>query len=211
MPTSVSKFSASQGAKKIIFSDDFLDPKIPQWEKWDGPAGGGNGDYNPSQVRQYNSMVSLACREDQSGGIGVLNSQVGGRYEVRLKVNEAPDTDYVALLWPPDNDWKNEWDFFERNSQWDSESLYQATYHWGPDRHSQVYAPYLTGWNTYGTTWYPGERVTLDINNIVVGQITDPAISPSQPMHLVLEVLSTGILSSFSNMLVDWAVIYSIQ
>lgn len=227
MPLAVGSFSASQGAKSILLADDFTDSNLGNWEKWGpAPAGGGNGFYDQAQIRQYGSLLSLGCRENadgtyHSGGVGLVESQTGVRVEARVKINGTEGVDYCAILWPPSKApaWPvgGEWDWIEVNGVWKpGPNSYQATYHSGANNDQNYFRPAIPNgrpgmeeWHTYGTTWRPGENVTLDIDGVWIGSLAGGYIV-STPQHLVFEVLQQGFPTQFSNMLIDWTVVYAI-
>lgn len=167
-----------------------------------------------------------------SGGVGTkLTLTSATRIEVRAKLEAPrPGVDYLpAMLWPPSNDWPEggEGDICEANPEYPTVrarplGAFTAHYHHaGPNGEDLVEdlacVPDFMGgklvanfsladWHTYGSTWIPGESMTVDVDGIRQGTFTEGIVTT--PLHLVIELLQQGQPSGFSAILVDWALVY---
>jgi beta-glucanase (GH16 family) len=102
-----------------------------------------------------------------TGGVKLTaNSQVYGKYEVRMRVDNGQGISAVALLWPTTNTWPPEIDFTEDNGA-APRAVDTATEHWGiwPNvgQLSDTLSVNLSQWHTVGVEWSPGKIVyTMD-------------------------------------------------
>ena len=125
-------------------------------------------------IRGYQDPAAIAangCVGDTNqivtGGLKLTtNSQLYGKYEVRMRMDNGQGVSLVAALWPTSDAWPPEIDFTEDNGA-APRALDTATEHWGTwesPSESYVTLPVdLSQWHTVGVEWTPGKIVyTMD-------------------------------------------------
>ena len=158
-----------------------------------------------------------------TGGVKLAtNSQLYGKYEVRLRVDNGQGVSAVALLWPTTNTWPPEIDFTEDNGS-SPRSMIMATEHWGisPDdlQQSEYLSVNLSQWHTVGVEWSPG-KIVYTMDGTPWDTQTNANV-PNVPMQLALQTeawqCGTSTWEECANsstpteidMHVDWIVAYA--
>ena len=158
-----------------------------------------------------------------TGGVKLAtNSQLYGKYEVRLRVDNGQGVSAVALLWPTTNTWPPEIDFTEDNGSSPC-SMIMATEHWGisPDdlQQSEYLSVNLSQWHTVGVEWSPG-KIVYTMDGTPWDTQTNANV-PNVPMQLALQTeawqCGTSTWEECANsstpteidMHVDWIVAYA--
>jgi len=203
------------------YCTDFRGSSLPAgWSKFDGvPKGDPAGRFAPSHVALYDGMLVLSTWRDAryhgdwvSGGVcqcGVARSY--GAYFVRSRLSAAGVSD-VELLWPKDNSWPPEIDFFESMQR---PNLTTFTDHYTKQDHvTQGWLRAdLLRWHTWGVVWTPRSiKFVVDWNTVdwtMWGELRQPAQIPTVPMTLDLQQQSWCMIydacpSKTSSMMVDW-------
>jgi beta-glucanase (GH16 family) len=160
----------------LVFADDFrgdLDPS--RWGTYSGQPGGDPGGWwDPSHVVVRDGVLRLETYRDAafagrwvSGGVSSSYAlkQTYGKYEVRFRVDGGQGVAAVLLLWPVQDHWPPEIDFFENGGETSTRDDMSATLHYGADNaqiQRSVRADF-TRWHTVGIEWTPRRLVyTLD-------------------------------------------------
>ena len=124
-----------------------------------------------------------------TGGVKLAtNSQLYGKYEVRLRVDNGLGVSAVALLWPTTNTWPPEIDFTEDNGA-SPRTTDSATEHWGiyPNVSdvSNDLSVNLSQWHTVGVEWSPG-KIVYTMDGTPWATQTNANV-PNVPMQLALQ------------------------
>jgi hypothetical protein len=125
-------------------------------------------------IRGYQDPAAISangCVGDANqivtGGLKLItNSQLYGKYEVRMRMDNGQGVSLVAALWPTSDSWPPEIDFTEDNGA-APRALDTATEHWGtwqsPLETYTTDSVDLSQWHTVGVEWTPGKIVyTMD-------------------------------------------------
>ncbi|CAF1362299.1 unnamed protein product [Rotaria sp. Silwood1] len=209
----------------LAFSDDFSGSSLhyPSWFKYGGTL------WDGSHVVVENGLLELQSYRDpkfnntwKSGGVSTIqgygSNSTYGKYLVRQRVDPGYGIAAIALLWPSDNSWPPEIDFYEDGG---GSVFDNATFHF-TSKNNQT-TQYLrnvnfTQWHTMGVEWTPGKLV-YTIDDQVWGTVQSNYV-PNISMGLALQT-QAGTTSSNWNpipnnstpsmvqMQVDWVVIYA--
>jgi beta-glucanase (GH16 family) len=215
----------------LVFADDFrgdLDPS--RWGTYSGQPGGDPGGWwDPSHVVVRDGVLRLETYRDAafdgrwvSGGVSSSYAlkQTYGKYEVRFRVDGGQGVAAVLLLWPVQDHWPPEIDFFENGGETSARDDMSATLHYGADNaqiQRSVRADF-TRWHTVGVEWTPRRLVyTLDGRpwSTVRG-----AHVPAEQMELAFQTQAGTCGDPYApcpdsttpphvDMLVDWVVAYA--
>lgn len=154
--------------------------------------------WDPSQVEVSGGTLKLhTSREDgvwRSGGIGGWDWAGGartyGRFDVRIRFDAGTGVSAAALLWPSDNVWPPEIDFYEIAETWGDRSRMMVTTHWpsasGRQLSQHVSTGDFTQWHTVSVRWSADAIVYL-LDDQVVKVETDPARIPDTRMWVGLQ------------------------
>ncbi len=184
---------------KRVFADDFNGTRLStrRWDAYTGQPGGDPGGFwAPSHAVVANGRLNLVTYRDPlldnrwvSAGISSSRAlrQTYGRYEVRFRFDAGFGVSAVGLLWPADEVWPPEIDFFEHGGSTQDRVRMTATLHHGADNRriaKRVSADFTT-WHTMGVQWTPGKLVyTIDGRRWAT--VRDAAV-PAKPMVLDLQ------------------------
>jgi hypothetical protein len=204
---------------------DFAGTQLPRgWDRFRGvPKGDPTGLWAASHVTVKGGVLELSTWRDPahamrwtSGGVCQCGrSYRYGAFYVRSRLTGGGTSD-VELLWPKDNRWPPELDFFE---SWKAGNQNTYTDHYTVDDHIKQgwLRANLTRWHTWGVMWQP-HRIEFVIewgaNHWEVwGRITSRSAIPRVPMTLDLQQqvwcsILPACPTSPSAMLVDWVVEY---
>jgi beta-glucanase (GH16 family) len=186
-----------------VFSDDFDGSSLDtaRWTAYSGQPGGDRaGWWAPSHVVVHDCGVSLKSYRDPaakaevfvSGGIGMHLSQTFGKYLVRMRVDQGDGISAIALLWPAQDLWPPEVDFYEDGGGGRTETT--ATLHCGQEDNDDCRVQRsLTGydfsrWHTVGVEWTSGKLV-YTIDGTAWATVTGSVV-PSIPMWLAIQTQS---------------------
>jgi len=170
---------------------------------WDGYAGftdtSGVGTYTPDRVVSVaDGALDLNLHTENGKALvaapvpqvdGKWGGWTYGRYSVRFRADDVPGYKTAWLLWPDSDDWNDgEIDFPEG----DLDGSISGFVHQPGDPSSNALAidtgASYTDWHTATIEWLP-DGVTFFLDGEQVGH-TD--VSPSTPMHLVLQTETSG-------------------
>jgi glycosyl hydrolase family 16 len=186
-----------------VFSDDFEGSGLDtaKWTAYSGQPGGDKaGWWAPSHVVVGDCGLTLKSYRDPaaragvfvSGGIGMHLRQTFGKYLVRMRVDHGDGISAIALLWPAQDLWPPEVDFYEDGGGARNET--SATLHCGQDHHDDCTVQRsLSGydfsrWHTVGVEWTSGKLV-YTIDGTAWATITGSDV-PSIPMWLAIQTQS---------------------
>jgi hypothetical protein len=203
------------------YCNDFAGTKLPKgWDRFSGvPKGDPDGLWATSHVTVSDGVLSINTYRDPaygdawvSGGVCECGHPLTyGAFYVRSRLTSG-GTSGIELLWPKDNQWPPEVDFFE---SWQHASVNTFTVHYSSADHIKqgwLHAN-LSKWHTWGVIWLPHEiEFVIDwgVDHWEIwGRITSRAAIPAIPMTLDLQQQTwCGILPACptrpSSLLVDW-------
>ncbi len=209
-----------------VYCTDFLGTRLPTgWMRFSGvPKGDPAGMWSPSHVRVADGVLALTTSRDPalrdrwvSGGVCLCSlPRTYGAYFVRSRLT-AGGASAVELLWPQDNLWPPEVDFFE---SWQIPYLNTFTDHYAHVDHKIQgwLRANLTKWHTWGVIWTPGRLefvVDWAVDTWSVwGTLTQRSAVPSVPMTLDLQqqvwcALLPACPTQPASLLVDWVTVFA--
>jgi hypothetical protein len=201
-----------------VYTQDFAGMSIPSgWGTYAGTPGGESpsvAGWNPSMCSVSGGELHFMADGIHSCGVSIYGSpQTYGAYLVRMKGDAEPSTmlfSDIALLWPADNSWSAEIDFYEDNGA--SRSQYNASMYACPNGTCHYEAPGIqnngTQWHTYGVAWTP-TSVTYTVDGRTVAQFD---AAPQVPMVLDLQsqnLAGAGAPAERETMAVAWVAEYA--
>jgi beta-glucanase (GH16 family) len=223
-PSGVAMPTAALTGWRQVFADDFSTPVAlggfpgsSYSSRWDGYAGftdtSGNGTYTPEKVVSVkNGALDLHLRTEGGKALtaapvplvdGAWGGSTYGRYSVRFRADAVAGYKTAWLLWPDSNNWnEGEIDFPEGELN----GTINAFVHQPGDPARNALAVgtgvTYTGWHTATVEWLPS-GVTFVLDGKQVGRTT---VSPSKPMHLVLQTETSGrpSASASGHVQIDW-------
>ena len=210
-----------------IYCTDFLGANLPAgWEKFRGvPKGDPAGEWLPSHVTVQDGMLLLTTSRDAAnankwvtGGTCLcLLARKDGAFFVRSRLtNGGPAS--VQLLWPKNNTWPPELDFYE---SWQTPNNNTYTVHWSSADHKMQgwLTADMTKWHTWGVIWTPTEiEFVVDWGGTkgwgVWGRVTNRSAIPTVPMTLDLQqeswcTVAPACPTKPSQMKVDWVTVFA--
>jgi beta-glucanase (GH16 family) len=217
----------------VVYSQNFTGDSLPSgWGPYSGEPGGDPfGYWDPSNVSVSDGELHLRTTPNDdpnrsgtssTGGVAFFGKpQTYGMYLVRMKGDYEPNLEIsdVALLWPQDNSWPPEIDFYEDHGG--VRNGFDATVHPGTNNddccvvHTQ-FSVDGTEWHTYGVAWTPDTiTYTVDgtpIGSVNRGDIAAPGEWPSTNMILALQSDNLGPAQpagSIETMTVKWVAEYA--
>lgn len=209
-----------------VYCTDFFGTQLPPgWTRFSGiPKGDPEGRWSPSHVRVGGGVLDLSTSRDPSlkdqwvsGGVCLCGlPRRYGAYFVRSRLTGGGASD-VELLWPKNNSWPPEVDFFE---SWQFPFLNTFTDHYGRVDHKIQgwLKANLTRWHTWGVIWTPGRLefvVDWGVDTWSVwGTVTRRSAVPSLPMTLDLQQqvwcsLAPACPARPASLLVDWVTVFA--
>jgi len=207
-----------------VFADDFTTPVAtgsfpgPAYAgRWTGYSGftdtSGVGTYTPSRVVSVTGGA-LDLNLHTEGGKALTAAPVPlvdgawggwtyGRYSVRFRADAVAGYKTAWLLWPDSDNWnEGEIDFPEGELNGTINGFVHQP--GDPARNALAVSTgtTYTGWHTATVEWLPS-GVTFLLDGKQVGRTT---VSPSKPMHLVLQTETSGrpSASAAGHVQVDW-------
>jgi len=208
----------------LTFTDDFNGDSLNEtfWGRYSGPPTGPHSPlalWDPSHVVVQGGNLELQTYADPrfpgfwtSGGLALATlPQTFGKYLVRVRCEPAEGVACIGLLWPNDNNWPPEIDFFEDfggDRQGTTASLHY-------DEDNKIIQRALedidtSEWHVLGVEWLPG-TLNFTVDGRIWDTITHPGV-PTVPMHLALQTQLFGDVGpSFTHrMQVDWVAVYAV-
>jgi hypothetical protein len=187
------------------YAQDFSGSAMPSgWYSYTGePGGDPAGWWDPSHVSVSGGELQLLSSRDPahcpsnchalldfvSGGVQLYtHPQTYGKYEIRMRADNAKGLGLTVLLWPVSNNWPPEIDMI-------------ADVGWSPrigtgvgvvfganntDLTAKNTTADLTQWHTWGAEWTPG-KVAFTLDGNVWATETNPNVS-SVPMNLAIQI-----------------------
>jgi hypothetical protein len=189
------------------YAQDFSGLSLPSgWLAYTGePGGDPAGWWDPSHVSVSGGELRILSSRDPahcpsgctalddfvSGGLQLYgHAQTYGKYEIRMRADNAKGLGLTVLLWPTDN-WPPEIDMVADVGLSPRVGTAVGTIVYGSSNNPSVIGVKnttadLTQWHTWGAEWTQGKVVfTLDGN--VWATVTNPGIS-SVPMNLAIQM-----------------------
>lgn len=176
------------------YVSDFTGDRLPAgWDVYSGvPGGDPGGQFGPAHVVVHGGLLELNTYKDPTyhdkwvtGGLsqdGVARTY--GAYFVRARVTGLGPNE-VQLLWPADNSWPPEIDFYESGRGINGTT---ATVHWSSLDHIEQHSvdASLVAWHTWGVVWSPSS-IEFTLDGRVWAEVTTKAAIPHIPMTLDFE------------------------
>lgn len=203
----------------MTYKQEFTASSIPaDWGAYSGPPGGetaSQGNWEPSMCRVSGGELHMMASGVNSCGLGsYVNGMTDGLWLVRMKGNAEPPGRFsdIALLWPTNNSWDAEIDFYEDLDLVGTRTQYNASMYACPDGgclHTVHSIPDNgTQWHTYGVKRTP-TQVTYYLDGKIVAQFK---VNPKVPMYLDLQsedLNGSPVPAGTETMTVDWAAEYT--
>ena len=207
----------------LIYSDDFLGTQLnSQWITYNGPHGGGQSYYDPSELTVSNGLLYISEERKTTnglpyttGGLGLMRlSQVYGKYEMRVKLPHGKGVGPYAILWPQSEAPNTaQVDIFE--SPPPNKGTIYFTNHATDGTSSQLTAnnDFADDFHIITCEWTPGQ-LRLLVDGVQIGVLTQGIFT--QPMWFGIAISSgdafTGLPDSTTilpvSMEVDWIHVY---
>ena len=209
-----------------IYCTDFLGAHLPPgWLTFKGrPQGDPAGLWEPTHVQVQGGVLDLTTSRDPayhdawvSGGACLCGLPVRyGAFFVRSRLTGGGPAS-VQLLWPKDNHWPPEVDFYE---SWQFPNNNTFTVHWASTDHKAQgwRKANMTKWHTWGVFWTPTKLVFVvdwGANDWSVwGTLDRKGTIPTTPMTLDLQqeawcsIAPNGCPTKASAMLIDWVTVF---
>jgi hypothetical protein len=209
-----------------LYCTDFPGAHLPPgWVTFRGrPKGDPAGLWAPSHVAVHGGMLDLTTSRDPaygnawvSGGACLCGLPMRyGAFFVRSRLTAGGPAS-VQLLWPKNNHWPPEVDFYE---SWQYPNNNTFTVHWASADHKKQgwRKANMTKWHTWGVFWTPTELVFVvdwGVNTWGVwGTLTRRGAIPTTPMTLDLQQqvwcsIAPACPTRSSSMLVDWITVFA--
>ena len=193
---------------KLVFNEDFnqnaaagqfLNVYGSKWGTYNGFRDtGGVGQYSNNVISVANGVLDMYLHTENgvpqvAAPVPFINGSWGGslygRYSVRFRADSLPNYKTAWLLWPDSNNWsQGEIDFPEGEL---NSTIWAFNHQVGnPSQNAMAVGTgaSFTSWHTATTEWTPaGVKFYLDGN--LVGS---SPVSPSAPMHMVLQTETSG-------------------
>jgi beta-glucanase (GH16 family) len=218
----------------LLYTQNFSGDSLPgDWGAYTGqPGGDPHGYWEPQNVSVNDGELHLSTTPDSdpdksgaatSGGVAFYGEpQTYGMYLVRMKADYEPSLEMsdILLLWPSDNDWPPEVDFFEDSGA--GRQRYATFLHMGPDGDDcctieNSVANDATQWHTYGVAW-TASTITYTVDGKVFAVVDKSNLTgegqywPNTSMNLDIQSENLGSAQpqgSVETMTVDWVAEYS--
>jgi beta-glucanase (GH16 family) len=218
----------------LLYTQNFSGDSLPDdWGAYTGqPGGDPHGYWEPQNVSVSDGELHLSTTPDSdpdksgaatSGGVAFYGEpQTYGMYLVRMKADYEPSLEMsdILLLWPSDNDWPPEVDFFEDSGA--GRQRYATFLHMGPDGDDcctieNSVANDATQWHTYGVAW-TASTITYTVDGKVFAVVYKSNLTgegqywPNTPMNLDIQSENLGSAQpqgSVETMTVDWVAEFS--
>jgi beta-glucanase (GH16 family) len=213
---------------KLTYSTDFPGNSLPSgWGAYTGePGGNAHGYWLPQNVSVSDNELHLTTTPDSdpdlsgaetTGGVSFYgDSQTYGMYLVRMKGDYEPGLNIsnIALLWPADNSWPPEIDFYEDNGG--TRIGYDATIHSGSDNnvvHDNINSGPGTQWHTYGLIW-TANSITYTVDGKAMASETTSDVDDWPDIPMILDLQSENLATlqpkgSIETMTVAWVAEYA--
>ena len=223
-PSGVAMPTAAPSGWRQVFADDFTTPVAlggfpgsaysSRWSGYDGFTDtAGVGTYAPGRVVSVrNGALDLSLRTEGGTPLvaaptplvnGSWGGSTYGRYSVRYRADAVAGYKTAWLLWPDSVNWNDgEIDFPEGDLTGTAHGFVHQP--GNPTRNALAFdtgAAY-TGWHTATVEWLPS-GVTFLLDGRQVARTT---VSPSKPLHLVLQTETSGrpSTSAAGHVQLDW-------
>ncbi|WP_460794326.1 glycoside hydrolase family 16 protein [Nocardioides pacificus] len=170
-----------------------------KWEPFNGrPGCCPDAFWDPSQVEVSDGTLKLHTSMKNgrwvSGGVGGWDWDQGartyGRYDARIRFDAGKGVSAAALLWPSDNVWPPEIDFYEIAETWGDREKMMMTTHWGTPSDHRLSQRFVDGdftqWHTASVRWSADEIVYL-LDGQVMKVETDKVRIPDTLMWVGLQ------------------------
>jgi len=217
----------------LVYSQNFTGNSLPNgWGAYSGEPGGDSfGYWDPDNVTVSNGELHFGVTPNDdpmrsntysTGGVAFSGeAQTYGMYLVRMKGDYEPvlEISNIALLWPADNSWPPEIDFYEDGGG--TRDSFKANLHPGADGDDcciihQPTSANGAAWHTYGVAWTP-ETITYTIDgkpwaSVSRQDIAAPGEWPSTNMYLALQSQNLGPAQPagrIETMTVEWVAEYA--
>ncbi|SHL24942.1 Glycosyl hydrolases family 16 [Pseudonocardia thermophila] len=175
------------------------------WTAYSGSGDGGRGTRTPDALNLLDGLLTISGDAGgTTGGLALGPGQLFGRWEVRARIPVGdPNYHAVLMLWP-DSDSGAEIDFLELQDP-DRGTAIAAVHNAEGAQDVAVTKIDATQWHNWAVEWTP-TRVTAYVDGKRWFETTDPALVPSEPMHLCLQLdyFGDGDPVTPSSMEIDW-------
>lgn len=223
-PSGVAMPTAAPSGWRQVFADDFTTPVAlggfpgsaysSRWSGYDGFTDtAGVGTYAPRRVVSVqNGALDLSLRTEGGTPLvaaptplvnGSWGGSTYGRYSVRYRADAVAGYETAWMLWPDSEDWNDgEIDFPEGDLTGTAHGFVHQPGNPGRNALAVDTGATSTGWHTATVEWLPS-GVTFLLDGRQVARTT---VSPSKPLHLVLQTETSGrpSASAAGHVQLDW-------
>jgi hypothetical protein len=142
-------------------------------------------------------------------GVGSRHTQVFGEYQWCMRTDAMPGTSTIVLLWPKDDRWPPEIDFFESrgNTKWYTMTLHYESSHRHLEVHKNVVTEDAARWNVYTAVWRPRE-IQIREDGVIVSTIVSSHV-PVIPMRLDFQTQAVKANARAGASDIGWVVEYA--
>jgi hypothetical protein len=173
---------------KPVGGDEFAGG-LGAWNLYDSKGGFGTGLRKPEAISVSDGKLNITARGDVSGGIGMGQGQLYGRWEFRVRTDKGRGFGSAILLWPDSEKWPEDGEVDIMEVPGENRDLAHFVLHSGEANNivgSAVKGDF-SQWHTFAVEWLPN-RITWYVDGKKKYENTDKAAIPTTPMHLTMQL-----------------------
>ncbi|MHA6622268.1 glycoside hydrolase family 16 protein [Pseudonocardia sp. DLS-67] len=196
VPTPLSNMAHSSESRagdewRLVFSDDFTDPRLDPavWNRYNSVGGFGNGYRRPQAITAADGKLRITARGNVSGGMNHERSQRYGRWEFRARTDKGRGRGSAILLWPDslDKAADGELDMMEVPREDRAQAHFVIHYSAQNKLAGSKVSGDFSQWHTFAMDWLP-DRITWYVDGVKQFETTDRNVIPTSPMHLTIQL-----------------------
>jgi beta-glucanase (GH16 family) len=196
VPTPLSNMAHSSARRagddwRLVFSDDFTDPRLDPavWNRYNSVGGFGNGYRRPQAITVADGKLRITARGNVSGGMNHEHSQRYGRWEFRARTDKGRGRGSAILLWPDslDKEADGELDMMEVPREDRAQAHFVIHYSAQNKLAGNKVNGDFSQWHTFAMDWLP-DRITWYVDGVKQFETTDRNVIPTSRMHLTIQL-----------------------
>jgi hypothetical protein len=159
------------------------------WNLYDSKGGFGTGLRKPEAISVSDGKLNITARGDVSGGMGMDQGQLYGRWEFRVRTDKGRGFGSAILLWPDSEKWPQDGEVDIMEVPGENRDLAHFVLHAGAANNLLGSAAKgdFSQWHTFAVEWLP-DRITWFVDGKEKFETTDKAMIPTTPMHLTMQL-----------------------
>jgi len=183
------------GPWQLVYTDNFAGTQLdPTWGTYNGPHGGGDSYYSPSEVTVSNGMMHLWMERKVTGGLPYTTggvavfrlAQVYGKYVMRVRLPYGTGVGPYAILWPNSPNYVAQTDLFESPPATKNELFFtNHGINGGPTTQVTAMGNFAAGFHTLTYEWSPN-KLQFYVDGVSQGVLTQSI--PNQSMWFGIAV-----------------------